>query len=313
MNTNGSELEAANKGSRTRQHGRACLPSCSRRGCPQHTLLRGEVVPPTDATFALGEMGPADWHTVRHILDHGRGYVILRGFPVEDRPEAAISADFEALVSRFGTVTPHGASRQTIWRITPRADLKHIPTFSEAASEAPFHTDNSWVQEPERYFALLVIRPAQDGGASLLCPVAELLRDFAQTREGPATIRTLSERLFPFAMPVVFRSDTECAAQHVPVVTSPVILAHSALRYRYDVLKAGFQVRPDLATEESVRAVEVFNEYLTGVLQRSAGVKLDRGDLLLANNHTLLHARTDFTDPQRLLLRARIGLPVTRN
>jgi alpha-ketoglutarate-dependent taurine dioxygenase len=258
-------------------------------------------------------MVPADWRAVRHILDHGRGHVILKGFPVANRPESAISADFEALVSRFGTVTPHGASGQTIWRITPRADVKHVPTFSEAASEAPFHTDNSWVREPEQYFALLVIRPAVDGGASLLCPVADLLRDFAQTREGPAAIRTLSEQLFPFAMPVVFRSDSECAAKHPPVVTSPVILSGSALRYRYDVLKAGFAVRPDLASAASVRAVEVFNDYLTGVLQRSAGVKLDRGDLLLANNYTVLHARTDFTDPNRLLLRARIALPVTRN
>src|SRR5262249_43131751 len=149
-------------------------------------------------------------------------------------PESDISADFEALVSRFGTVNAHGASGQTIWRITPRPDLDHVPTFSEASGEAPLHTDNSWVREPERYFALLVIRPAGVGGESLLCPVPDLLRDFARTREGPAVIRTLSDRPFPFAMPVVFRSETEDAAKVTPVVTSPVVLSRSALRYRYD-------------------------------------------------------------------------------
>jgi alpha-ketoglutarate-dependent taurine dioxygenase len=254
-----------------------------------------------------------NWHTIREVLDHGRGYVILKDFPVVGRAESEISADFEAQVSRLGTVTPHGASRQTIWRIAPRPDLDHIPTFSEAAGEAPFHTDNSWVREPEQYFSLLVIRPADVGGESLLCPVRDLLRDFARTPEGPAAIRTLSERLFPFAMPVVFRSATEEAARVPPVITSPVVLTSSTLRYRHDVLVAGFQARPDLATAQSVHAVEVFNEFLTGVRQRFPTVRLERGDLLLANNYTLLHARTDFTDPNRLLLRARIALPATRN
>lgn len=254
-----------------------------------------------------------NWHAISEILNHGRGYVILKGFPVADRPEAEISADLEVLVRHLGTVTAHGASRQTIWRIAPRPNLDHVPTFSEADGEAPFHTDNSWVREPEQYFALLVIRPADIGGESLLCPVPELLRDFARTREGLAAIRTLRERQFPFAMPVVFRSEKEGAAKVTPVVTSPVVLSGSTLRYRYDVLKAGFQVRPDLATAESVHAVEIFNEFLTGVRQTYPTIRLESGDLLLANNITLLHARTNFTDPKRLLLRARIALPVTRN
>jgi len=255
----------------------------------------------------------ADWSSVRQVLDHGRGYVILKDFPVDGRPESDISRDFEALCSRLGRVTPHGSSAQTIWRVSPRADLCHVPTFSETASEAPLHTDNSWIEEPEEYFALLVIRPARDGGESLLFPVAELLRDFAQVKEGPAAIRTLSERLFPFAMPVVFRSEGERSAQLTPVVTAPVLRSHSRLRYRHDTILSGFKVRPDLATEESVAAVESFNDYLIGLLRRSPGIKLERGDVLLANNHTVLHARSHFTDPNRLLLRARIALPPTLN
>jgi alpha-ketoglutarate-dependent taurine dioxygenase len=254
-----------------------------------------------------------DWSSIRESLDHGCGHVILTDFPVAGRPEADVSADFEALVSRLGTVTAHGASRQTIWRITPRPVLDHVPTFSEAGGEAPFHTDNSWVREPEHYFALLVVRPADIGGESLLCPVPELLRDFARTPEGPAVLRTLRQRLFPFAMPVVFRSEAEGATRVTPVITSPVVLSRSTIRYRYDVLKAGFQVRPDLATAESVHAVEVFNEFVTGLRDRYPSNRLESGDLLLANNWTLLHARTDFTDPRRLLLRARISRPVTRN
>jgi alpha-ketoglutarate-dependent taurine dioxygenase len=255
----------------------------------------------------------SNWDEIREILNYGRGYVILKDFPVVGRSEADISTDFEALAGRFGTVTPHGASGQTIWRITPRPNLDHVPTFSEAAGEAPFHTDNSWDTEPEQYFALLVVRPADVGGESVLYPVSDLLWDFARTPHGPATIRTLQGLRFPFAMPVVFRSETESAAKVTPVVTSPVILNRSMIRYRYDVLKAGFNARPGLATAERVDAVEKFNEFVTGVRRTAPTVRLETGDLLIANNYTVLHARTDFADPKRLLLRARMSLPVTRH
>jgi hypothetical protein len=257
-------------------------------------------------TFSLPTITPAGWDSIRQTLDRGPGHVIIKDFPVDGRPESEISRDFEALVSRFGTVMPHGASNQTIWRVTPRPHLDHAPTFSEAASEAPLHTDNSWAPEPEQYFALLVLRPANDGGESLVFPIPELLRDFARTRGGPAMIRTLSERLFPFAMPVVFRSDAERSNHLTPVVTAPVIASPTDFRFRYDSIMAGFRVRPDLATDESVNAVEAFNDYLVGLLHSSPGTKLGRGEMILANNRTVLHARTNFTDPSRLLLRARI-------
>lgn len=256
---------------------------------------------------------PGNWSAIKEVLDRGKGYVILKGFPVGGRSEADVSADFEALVGRLGSVTGHGASGQKIWRIAPRPDLDHVPTFSEAAGEAPFHTDNSWVPEPEQYFALLVLRPADAGGESLVCPVAELLDEFAGTKGGPEAIRTLRERAFPFAVPVVFRTEADQAAGVTPVVTSRVILSRSAIRYRHDVLRAGFRTRPDLATPERVGAVERFNEFLTGVRATYPTIRLERGDLLVANNTTVLHARTDFMDQNRLLLRARVALPATRN
>src|SRR5262249_58940325 len=91
--------------------------------------LSSRINPMTGDTLPW-EAHRRNWHAIRETLNHGRGYVIVKGFPVADRPEREISADLEALVSRLGTVTAHGASRQTIWRITPRPDLAHVPTFS---------------------------------------------------------------------------------------------------------------------------------------------------------------------------------------
>ena len=52
---------------------------------------------------------------------------------------------------------------------------------------------------------------------------------------------------------------------------------------------------------------------MTRVRATAPSTRLEAGDLLIANNYTVLHARTDFTDPNRLLLRVRIALPASRN
>jgi hypothetical protein len=226
----------------------------------------------------------------------------LKGFPVDDRTEEQVVADFEAFVRVLGPVTLHGESKAPIWKITPRASLDHVPTFSETASEAPLHTDNSWVSAPETYFSLLVLRPASDGGNSILLSIDELKREFASTEPGPEAIRILTEHQFPFAMPAIFRGGSDPAE----VVTSPVFGSPLGFRFRHDVILAGFEARPALATVESVWAVEAFNAFLLEVLADTQGMRLERGDVVLANNHRVLHARTHFTDPHRLLLRARM-------
>lgn len=246
------------------------------------------------------------WPEIVRELDEGIGYVHLTGFPVEGTVGETARV-FEALVSRLGKVTPHGASQETIWRVTPRRELNHVPTFSEAASEAPLHTDNSWVSCPEKYFALLAIRPASDGGDTFVFPVMELLNGFAATASGSAALRVLRERQFPFTMPAVFRSASEHAQGITPLATAPVIGGDNRFRFRYDVIQAGFQLRPDLALPESVAAIETFQAFLDEKLARTPGLRLERGDCLIANNQTVLHARSPFTDPDRLLLRARIA------
>ena len=44
----------------------------------------------------------SNWDEIRETLNNGRGYVILKDFPVVGRSEADISTDFAALASRFG-------------------------------------------------------------------------------------------------------------------------------------------------------------------------------------------------------------------
>jgi hypothetical protein len=235
-------------------------------------------------------------------LEQGPGYFVLKGFGLEG-DEASVRTRFASLAAVFGRVTGHGEGGEPVWRISPRGQVGHVPTFSETASEAPLHTDNSWVAQPERYFALLCERPAGYGGNSIVFGVEELRRGFGATADGSAAIRILSELEFPFAMPDVFRQTGQSAGE--ATVTAPVF-GRREFRFREDVIRAGFLARPDLATPEARWAVARFNRYLVERLGRDRGLRLERGDVFFCNNHTCLHARTPFSDPQRLLWRVRM-------
>lgn len=247
------------------------------------------------------------WDDVKRELDHASGCVLLKGFPLAQRKTKDIEDHYEELSTKLGIVSAHGASNKKIWHVSPRPSLDHEPTFSETASEAPLHTDNSWVTSPEKYFGLLTISPASSGGESVLLPVAALLKDFANSDTGRHVTRVLRDNLFPFAMPAVFHSDDDRKHALTSVTTAPIIESPTKFRFRYDVIQTGFTLRPDLATPEKIAAVEIFNDFINQRTLQTPTMKLQRGDLLYANNHAVLHARTEFKDPNRLLLRVRIA------
>lgn len=238
---------------------------------------------------------------LRNLVNTGPGYVIIKGFSLQSSYDE-ICDRFAAFSERIGPLTGHGTSHVKVWPVKPRGPLNYIPTFSETASEAPLHTDNSWVDRPEEYFALLAIRPAHTGGESIAISVTDILSDLAMTEHGRKTLKILRENHFPFSMPDVFLDEKT----RMSIVVAPVIEGLNRWRYRYDVIQAGFQARPDLASPECREAIETVNETVTTMLANAPRFKLESGDILLANNHTVLHARTEFSDPERLLLRTRM-------
>ena len=106
-------------------------------------------------------------------------------------------------------------------------------------------------------------------------------------------------------MPDVFLSEAEFAASQREALVFPVFGSTVGFRFRHDAILRGFAQRPELADPRAEWAVEFFNDYLLDFSERTSKVKLESGDVLIANNHRVLHARTDFRDSNRLLWRAR--------
>jgi alpha-ketoglutarate-dependent taurine dioxygenase len=242
--------------------------------------------------------------SIKKVLDEGAGSIVLRGFPL-GVSESERDARYLTFAEQFGKVTLHGGSRSAIWHVSPKSQIADRDrTFSEMADEAPLHTDSSFIDNPETYFSLLVVRPAKIGGNSISLPVSSVINALRREPGGPQSFKVLSEQKFPFATPAAF-SDASAQAGKRDTVFAPIFGETVPIRFRMDCILAGFAACPDLATPERVRAVHFFNDFLQRYMQHG-GKRLEAGDLFIGNNHRILHARTFFSDPDRLLLRVRI-------
>lgn len=170
-------------------------------------------------------------------------------------------------------------------------------------TEAELHTDSSFKQAPEQCVFLFVVRPAADGGGiTKLLSADHLLTKFSDDT-GRESIKLLSSIAWPFRVPTVFtkrRSEDD-----VEWICAPILSDKPRIRFRYDLIASGLKYISSGPLPDRERALSHFRR----VLNESAcvSVPLARGDLLVLNNHVILHGRSPFDDFERLLLRVRLS------
>lgn len=247
-----------------------------------------------------------EYKKVKKALTEGPGFAILTGLPMDGLAREDIDLLYTAVATMFGDITLHGGKNKLVWEVTPNQEVgERQRTFSELPYEAPLHTDSSFLRRPEDYFALLALREAEDGGNSIVIPIRQVLKELAREARGPAVIKTLKQP-FPFELHAAYDSQAGLP-NAVRVITAPILEKGPKIRYRFDSIEAGLHHRPDLATPERVAALHYFDAFIRRFLNSNqAGLRLRRGDMLIGNNRTVLHARTAFLDPNRLLLRVRM-------
>lgn len=198
--------------------------------------------------------------------------------------------------------------RRVVWDILARDETLrqgHVPTYSEHAAEAELHTDTQYFAEPERYLMLYFVRPAAcGGGASMLRDGACVRARMERTTEGRWAADYLSRHDLPFRIPTTFTRTQDPDA--VEVTFAPVFGSRPGIRYRLDTLRRGLAACPDRDTPDLRRALEIFETELLNTDLRVDG-RCDADDLLIINNHDVLHGRSAFTDRQRHALRIRMN------
>jgi alpha-ketoglutarate-dependent taurine dioxygenase len=229
-----------------------------------------------------------------------QGFVVIRGLNINGFDQRIRDALILSVVSAVGAPTDHNNDKRILWPVTPRViQPGKKATFSEEAGEAPFHTDSAFSRHPERFISLFVVREAQDGGGQTVLLSGERVIDaLSASRDGQECLEILRRTEFPFRVPDAFYAGED-------VITAPVLSGDPLIRFRYDCIMSGFDLRPEMRTPEAVWAVEHFASFMREC-DAAMTYRVARGEMIVSDNHRLLHSRTDFVDPNRLLIRVRM-------
>ena len=231
------------------------------------------------------------------------GYCLIHNFIPNTSSILESSNAFIRFINKIGDPVSHDSNNSIIWDISPNKTLNDgIITYSEHSHEAELHTDSQYSRYPEEYFGLLTLRKACcGGGESYLLSLNDILRELGELPNGTKTEEILKSSEYPFIVPNVFKQ-----TQGEKEYNFGPILGLNEIRFRVDTLEKALKEKPDSCTKEQAQAYY----QLKNIIINSPSIKrffLEDGDLLLVNNKTMLHGRSQFSDPNRHLLRIRFN------
>jgi hypothetical protein len=258
--------------------------------------------------FPLPKLGPV-LERLRDEVLNGRGFVLLRGMPVEGRPIEESATAYWGVGTHFGAARSQNAKGHLLGHIY---DLGHglsatnpnIRSYATAERQN-FHIDRCDV------VALLCLRRAKSGGLSAIVSSMTLHNVMAERRPD------LLERLYqPF--PVDRRG--EVPPGKLPFYDPPVFNAHGGL---VSVLYSRLHIGSAQRFPEARRLTDADFEALDMLadLANDPDLRLDMnfmpGDIQFLHNHTILHARSEYEDwpeveRKRHLLRLWLAPPGAR-
>lgn len=236
--------------------------------------------------FPLPTLGPVLERLRAEVLD-GRGFMLLRGMPVEDRPIAESATVYWGVGTYFGSARSQNAKGHLlghVYDLGGRSETDpHLRSYATAERQN-FHIDRCDV------VALLCLRRAKSGGLSAIVSSMTLHNVMAERRPD------LLERLYR-SFPVDRRG--EVPEGKAPFYEAPVFNRHDGyLSVLYSRLHIGSAQRfPEARrlTAEDYAALDMLAD-LAGDPELRLDMTFMPGDIQFLHNHTILHARTAYED-----------------
>lgn len=221
-----------------------------------------------------------------HELEEGPGAVRLRGLPADERA-------FWALTSQLGTPVSQSAEGQRLFHVRDAGYAPNDPRYRGPMSskKLSFHTDRCDV------IAFLCLQPAAQGGETFVVS-SVTLRDELRRRD-PQALETLSQ-------PFPYLRHTVDLGNERPYCELPVFserdgyFAAHFLRVLIDRADRS-DVAPSL-TDQQRAALDTL-EALAEDPEMHVSFHMEPGEVLLLNNWTTFHRRSEFVDAEEPALK----------
>ena len=173
-------------------------------------------------------------------------------------------------------------------------------TYTLGACEP--HADESSKPAPEDVACLWCVKQARWGGATVIWPSRKLMSVIASMRDGDVLLRLLRTKRFPFGGKL---------RQPPRDLMSPILFGEDGIRFRLGTIEDAFAVLKQEPDSEQSLALHA----LLGAIRSTTpfGWRLVPGEALIVLNRRVLHAREDFDDTERCLIRTRLYNPRLSN
>lgn len=244
---------------------------------------------------------------LRGVLEGGRGFVVLRGLPVERYDLDEARRVLWGLATHLGVPEPQDAKGSLMHSVTDTG--KEVAANDsnrgyETDDELKFHNDGADV------FMLLCLRVAKTGGVSKLVSVGALYNEILARRPDLAAV--LQE---PFHFDARSQNPHGIRVQSVPILNFHAGKLSALYKRRHVTLAQRFPEVPRLTALQQ-EALDLFDE-LCDDPGFHLSFTMEPGDIQIGNNYSVLHSRTKYVDHdephrRRHLLRLWLSLPEGR-
>jgi hypothetical protein len=239
-------------------------------------------------------------------LEGGRGFLLIKGLPVDQYTEEESSIIYYGLGLHMGTPITQNANGHLLGHVRSQGlniDNTNVRGY-QTNSHLPFHTDLGDV------VGLLCLNKAKTGGHSTIVSSMAVYNEMLEKH--PEYLGVLCNDFY-------LDKRGEENPGEPPVYTTPIFSSHegfvSSLYIRGYIESAQLKTNKLLSKVE-VEAMDILDSILVREDMR-LDMDLEPGDIQLISNFTVLHSRTDYVDYEepklwRHLLRLWLNLPNAR-
>lgn len=235
----------------------------------------------------------------------GRGFVLLRGLPIDGSFDEFVAAVW-GIGTHFGTPLSQNAQGELIGNVIDASKQDATPRMFRSNLELRLHNDMTAM------LSLACWHKSASGGATFLASAATVHDEIK--RRAPHLLEPLYRGFYYHRLGEEGEGQDPVSPFRMPVFA--FVDGQLSCRYQRAGIAAGHRAANVPLSETELAALDLFDEVAKAPENRLA-FYLERGDMLVVNNYTMLHARTKFTEfpepeKRRHLVRLWLDAPAFR-
>lgn len=235
--------------------------------------------------FVLGPAAQTLAQTLYRAVEHGPGFALVSGFPVDRYDPSDLALAYAGFCSHFGSISQQNREGEYLLEVTDKGkSYDRSSRGYHSTAYLDFHNDGT------NTVTLLCLETALSGGRSMLVSGPAVYNVFVKER--PDLLEPLHRGFHHHR-----RDQREADDAPVTPYRSPVFgffgghfhMAYAGPSIRY-CAEEGIEITP-----RELEALDFFESVLARP-EMQVSMELRKGDLQLVNNYVALHARTAFQD-----------------